>query len=89
MQVPQYGAQNQKATGDPLYRDPKSPDGGVTVSGVAAGVVDVADESTLVATTAASLGCVASSAQPAARAHARSVMLMERFMIRDALATTP
>lgn len=75
-----------------MYRDPKSPDGGVTVSGVAAGIVEStvdADALALVATTAASLGCVASSAQPATRAHARSATPIGRFMIRGALATSP
>lgn len=86
LQVPQYGAQNQKATGAPLYRDPKSPDG-IADSAVVAGTSD-ADISIVVAT-AASLVSVDSSAQPVAKRHATTIATNERLMTRVALAAMP
>lgn len=56
LQVPQYGAQNQKATGDPTYFDPRS----VTV-------VSVAAAETVVVTPTAATG-VAGSAESCAHA---------------------
>jgi hypothetical protein len=88
--VPQYGAQNQKATGAPLYRDPKSPDGdtGATV------VVDTAEvdafdvDASRLVTADAALFEVESSAHPAKR-HATRTTANERFTIRAVLVATP
>ncbi|NBN88787.1 MAG: hypothetical protein EBV24_00475 [Actinobacteria bacterium] len=96
MQVPQYGAQNQKATGAPLYRDPKSPAGDtgaavvVDTAGVDAFDVDDSngDASRLV-TADASLFGVESSAHPAAKRHATRTTTNERFTIRAVLVATP
>ena len=88
MQVPQYGAQNQKATGAPLYRDPKSPDGDtgaavvVDTTEVDACDVDDSDGDT-------SMFGLESSAHPAATRHATSTTTNERLTIRASLGATP
>ena len=60
LQVPQYGAQNQKAAGDPTYFDPRS------VTAVST-VVSVAADATVVVTPTAAMG-VAGSAESCAHA---------------------
>lgn len=95
--MPQYGAQNQKATGAPLYRDPKSPDGDtgaavvVDTADVDAFDVDVDDadgDASRLVTADASLFGVESSAHPAKR-HATRTTTNERFTIRAVLVATP
>lgn len=50
LQVTQYGAQNQKATGDPEYREPKSPSGAVAVADAVAVAAAVTSTGTLAVT---------------------------------------